>query len=95
MAKAKLGRGLGSLFDEPIIAANDDVVQQLRITLVEPNKNQPRRSFDDDKIDELSQSIKEHVRDRLKCRPKSGVLGLARQGRGDGLSLQWHFVIYR
>jgi ParB family chromosome partitioning protein len=60
MAKAKLGRGLGSLFDEPIIAANDDVVQQLRITLVEPNKNQPRRSFDDDKIDELSQSIKEH-----------------------------------
>ena len=60
MAKAKLGRGLGSLFDEPIIAESDDTVQQLRITLVEPNKNQPRRSFDDDKIDELSQSIKEH-----------------------------------
>ena len=60
MAKAKLGRGLGSLFDEPVITDTDDVVQQLRITLVEPNKNQPRRSFDDEKIDELSQSIKEH-----------------------------------
>lgn len=60
MAKAKLGRGLGSLFDEPSIAENTDAVESLRITLVEPNKNQPRHSFDKDKIDELSESIKEH-----------------------------------
>lgn len=60
MAKAKLGRGLGSLFDEPQIADNSDAVETLRITLVEPNKNQPRRSFDDEKIDELSESIKIH-----------------------------------
>lgn len=60
MAKAKLGRGLGSLFDEPVIAENTDTVESLRITLVEPNKNQPRHSFDKDKIDELSESIKEH-----------------------------------
>lgn len=60
MAKAKLGRGLGSLFDEPAISENTDTVEALRITLVEPNKNQPRHSFDKDKIDELSESIKEH-----------------------------------
>lgn len=60
MAKAKLGRGLGSLFDEPAIAENTDTVETLRITLVEPNKNQPRHSFDNDKIEELAESIKEH-----------------------------------
>lgn len=60
MAKAKLGRGLGSLFDEPVIAENTDIVETLRITLVEPNKNQPRHQFDNDKIEELAESIKEH-----------------------------------
>ena len=30
------------------------------ITNIEPNRTQPRRSFDDDKIDELAESIKEH-----------------------------------
>ena len=60
MAKAKLGRGLGSLFDQPQIAENTDAVETLRITLVEPNKNQPRHSFDDDKIQELAESIAVH-----------------------------------
>lgn len=60
MAKAKLGRGLGSLFDEPQIAENTDAVETLRITLVEPNKNQPRHSFSDDKIQELAESIAVH-----------------------------------
>ena len=60
MAKAKLGRGLGSLFDEPVIAENTDTVETLRITLVEPNKNQPRHQFDNDNIEELAESIKEH-----------------------------------
>lgn len=60
MAKAKLGRGLGSLFDEPVMAVSGDSVESLRITQVEPNRNQPRHQFDDDKIEELAESIKEH-----------------------------------
>lgn len=60
MAKAKLGRGLGSLFDEQQVAEDEDTVRTLRITLVEPNKNQPRHSFDNEKIEELSESIKIH-----------------------------------
>ncbi len=60
MAKAKLGRGLGSLFDEPAMASSGDVVESLRITQVEPNRNQPRHKFDDDKIEELAESVREH-----------------------------------
>ena len=59
MAKSKMGRGLGALF-EPSISENADSVETLRIPLVAPNRNQPSRSFDDDKIDELAESIKEH-----------------------------------
>ena len=60
MAKAKLGRGLGSLFDEPMLATDADTVESLRITQVEPNRNQPRHQFDEEKIEELSDSIKEY-----------------------------------
>lgn len=60
MAKSKLGRGLGSFFDEEPEIKTGDTVETLRITQVEPNKNQPRHSFNDDKIEELSESIKEH-----------------------------------
>lgn len=61
MAKSKLGRGLGSFFEEPTIEPTDgDSVSIVRITQVEPNKNQPRRQFSDDKIGELADSIKEH-----------------------------------
>lgn len=61
MAKSKLGRGLGSFFEEPTIEPTDgDSVSIVRITQVEPNKNQPRRRFSDDKIGELADSIKEH-----------------------------------
>ena len=61
MAKSGLGRGLGSLFDDtsPTEEENSSV-ESLRITQIEPNKNQPRRKFDDDKIDALADSIKEH-----------------------------------
>lgn len=61
MAKSKLGRGLGTFFDEELAVAEDNnKVRSLRITEVEPNKNQPRHTFNDEKIDELSESIKEH-----------------------------------
>lgn len=60
MAKSKLGRGLGSFFDEEPEIKKGDRVETLRITQVEPNKNQPRHSFNNDKIEELSESIKEH-----------------------------------
>ena len=61
MAKAKLGRGLGSLLDDSVaIPADDDSVTSIKITLIDPNKSQPRRSFDKEKLAALSESIKEH-----------------------------------
>lgn len=61
MAKAKLGRGLGSFFENENPLPNEkDNVEALRITQIEPNKNQPRRQFDKEKIDALAESIKIH-----------------------------------
>lgn len=59
MAKSKMGRGLGALF-EPTVSDTSDTVETLRIAQVEPNKNQPRSTFDDEKLEELADSIKEH-----------------------------------
>lgn len=64
MAKKGLGRGLGSLFEESTAPAVDikdtDSVVTLRISQIEPNKNQPRKQFDKEKIELLADSIKEH-----------------------------------
>ncbi len=60
MAKSKLGRGLGSFFDEEPEVKKGDLVETLRITQVEPNRNQPRHTFNNEKIEELSDSIREH-----------------------------------
>ncbi len=37
-----------------------ELVQKVRITKVEPNREQPRKNFDEDALQELSESIKEH-----------------------------------
>lgn len=59
MNKKGLGKGLGAL----ISTANDDLssgVLELRINEIEPNVGQPRKKFDDDKLLQLSDSIKQH-----------------------------------
>lgn len=67
--KKGLGRGLDALLGankaEDVISdatysQNSDSVVSLKITDVEPNKNQPRKEFDEEKLDELAQSIREH-----------------------------------
>ena len=60
MQKIGLGRGLNSLFDEQISDEENDNIKNLRISLIEPNKNQPRKKFDDDKLKALAESIKEN-----------------------------------
>jgi len=49
---------------------NDDSIITLRITEIEPNKDQPRRDFDDAALAELADSIKQHgVLQPLLVRP--------------------------
>lgn len=58
MIKKGLGKGLGAL-----ISSAEDVqsgVLEIRINDIEPNVNQPRKRFDDDKLHQLSESIREH-----------------------------------
>ena len=63
--KTGLGKGLDALFssqmfEETINSNNDDVVKNIRINEIEPNKSQARKFFDDESIEDLSNSIKEY-----------------------------------
>ena len=70
MSKMSLGKGLDALFppnvnvntlgDKNEINDASENVIEMKINIVEPNINQPRKSFDDDKIDDLAESIKVH-----------------------------------
>ena len=56
--KRGLGRGLDLLFSDN--AADSSSVTELKLTEIEPNRFQPRRSFDDEALGELADSIKQH-----------------------------------
>lgn len=60
--KGGLGRGLGSLFEESSAGAGSvgEGVQMLHLADIAPDKNQPRRHFDDGALDELASSMMEH-----------------------------------
>jgi len=61
MAAAKkggLGRGLEALFNEN--ATDEKGVVTLRLSEIEPNRNQPRTSFDEEALAELADSIQKH-----------------------------------
>lgn len=55
----RLGRGLDALIPSLNIQ-EDDKILEIPIDSIRPNPYQPRKQFDDETIEELSQSIKEH-----------------------------------
>jgi len=62
--KTGLGKGLDALFsnnipEEENIKENE-VVENLKTIEVEPNRNQPRKNFDEEALEELSESIKRY-----------------------------------
>ena len=60
MAKKKaLGRGYEALFGDNTSESSQGA-QTLRVSDIEPNRNQPRRHFDDASIAELADSIRQH-----------------------------------
>jgi len=60
MAKKGLGKGLNVLFSEENPSTIENGILELKITQIEPNKNQPRKTFDAEKLEILAESIKEH-----------------------------------
>ncbi len=62
MTKKGLGKGLGALLPEKSKAdfeKKGEFVLEVDINKIEPNKNQPRKNFDEEKIKELAESISE------------------------------------
>jgi len=62
--RAGLGRGLGSLipqdFDANLLVDESERVQQLAVTQLSPNPEQPRTVFDETALAELAASIKQY-----------------------------------
>ena len=74
--KTGLGKGLDALFGPSSIIneeqfSNDNeqdnndqkeekIIQTLKLIDIEPNRNQPRKKFDEESLDELSESIKQY-----------------------------------
>lgn len=77
MAKKGLGNGLSALFGDakPVLEENltTEKVQLLRAEDVQPNPNQPRQQFDDDKLAELVKSVDEQgILQPILVRPQEG-----------------------
>ena len=56
--KGGLGRGLDSLFNEN--STEENGILKLNLNDIEPDRNQPRKNFDDDAVSELADSIAQH-----------------------------------
>lgn len=60
--KTGLGKGLDALFSMPIAeeeqAKENDILKNLKVIDIEPNRDQPRKNFDEESLNELSESIK-------------------------------------
>lgn len=55
-----LGRGLDSLISmDDIQTSGSSAINEISISLIEPNPDQPRKSFDEEALDELAASIRE------------------------------------
>ena len=63
--KTGLGKGLDALFASNVVEEEEKIqegesVLKLKIVEVEPNREQPRKHFDEEALDELAESIKRY-----------------------------------
>ena len=66
--KTGLGKGLEALFNENQLTKEEEmklkngeeIVQNLKLIDIEPNREQPRKTFDEDALSELAESIKRY-----------------------------------
>lgn len=60
--KRGLGKGLGALIPDEIkkSVSSSALIEEIKLNTIKPNKDQPRKHFDSEKIDALAISIKEH-----------------------------------
>ncbi len=60
--KRRLGTGLDALFGEDLSleAETEEAVFELPVIKIEPREDQPRRRFDEEALEELAESIRQH-----------------------------------
>ena len=58
--KTGLGRGLDSLFLDNTIEESKTTIEFLKISLIDPKSNQPRKNFDTEALSQLADSINVH-----------------------------------
>lgn len=69
--QTRLGRGLSAIFGEDVTSVLDEIQQgktevegskksEIEVSIIRPNPYQPRRTFDETKLQELAESIKTH-----------------------------------
>lgn len=58
--KKGLGKGLGALLDSENVLSESSAISELKINEIEPNKEQPRKQFDQEKLKGLADSIKQY-----------------------------------
>lgn len=60
MNKKGLGKGLQALLPSIDKAGNEEKITEISLNQIVANKNQPRHVFDEEKLQELAHSVKEH-----------------------------------
>ncbi|MBO7150695.1 MAG: ParB/RepB/Spo0J family partition protein [Clostridia bacterium] len=59
--KGGLGRGLDSLFlDNSFDEVNKNAIEEIKLSLIDPKSNQPRKYFDNEALSQLADSIAAH-----------------------------------
>lgn len=58
MTKRPLGRGLSALLPTDSSPADSEEIREIQIDLIRPSEQQPRTTFQEDKLQELAQSIR-------------------------------------
>ena len=65
--KTGLGKGLDALFSDNLLQEEEEklkngeeIVKKIKIIEIEPNRNQPRKIFDNETLEELAESIKKY-----------------------------------
>lgn len=58
--KKGLGKGLGAILDSENILSGSSGISELRVNDIEPSREQPRKNFDQEKLQSLAESIAQH-----------------------------------
>jgi ParB family chromosome partitioning protein len=75
MARIAMGKGLDALFNDHIDASTEkDGFVEIRLSEIEPNRNQPRKDFDKEQLEALAASVKIHgvIQPILVCPGENG-----------------------